>query len=83
MSSERWRRIAPTASSGTGRNRAGALIENVQISAIAEHTASTPARNFVDHSEALKIGQRRIDRRGCKFGALHHDGRRSVRIFLE
>jgi hypothetical protein len=67
----------------TRRNRAGALIENVQVSAITEHAASTPARYFVDHSEPLKVGKRRIDRGGCKFGALHHHGRRSVRIFLE
>ncbi len=53
------------------RERRGPLIQDVQISAIAEDTTAAPPRHLIDHAQPLKVGERRIDRRRCQSSSLH------------
>ena len=42
----------------------GAFAQDGEVAAIAEHAATAPAGHFLDHTEALKVGQRRVHGRG-------------------
>ena len=67
------RRVCPVCVRPTGymksiacRERRGPLVQNVQISAIAEDATAAPTRHLIDHAQPLKVGERRIDRRRCQ-----------------
>jgi len=46
-----------------GRERGGALVQDVQIGAVAEDAAAPSPRHLIDDTQPLKVRQRSIDRR--------------------